>query len=110
MKLKKDADSPVNVEILCEGKSKAFGAHYRGEPHPAFKPNPPCMHCGADLGCQKCSGIKRELVCMECRDWGNEAGVAFHGRMLKTPQERADGSAFLKSALTKMVRTPDEIL
>lgn len=98
----KDRDSNEAGEIPCPGDSCAFGAKMRGEPHPAVKPHPDCMNCHAPLGCVRCSGITRELLCMKCRNWGHKDALKEHGRLLRTDDERRDGIAFLNSILSGM--------
>jgi hypothetical protein len=85
--------------LVCEGKSKAFGARFKDDPHPAYKPHPDCWHCHAPMGCVTCSGAIYELLCMNCRDWGNRAALEWHGRLMKTADERAEAVRFLNSCL-----------
>jgi hypothetical protein len=72
----------------CEGKSWAFGAKFRGEPHDCYQAHPPCMNCFADLGCRRCSGLIEELLCMKCHNWGHPAALEKHGKLGKTPTEK----------------------
>ena len=75
---------------VCAGKSRAWGAKFRDEEHIAYKPHLPCWHCGADLGCVRCSGPTYELMCKDCQDWGHQDALARHGALAKTPEERAE--------------------
>jgi hypothetical protein len=84
----------------CPGKSRAWGAKFHLEEHPAFAPHLPCWKCGADMGCARCSGPAHELLCMDCHDWSKEA-YDRHGRLLKTAEERAEAVAFLRSTIAK---------
>ena len=76
------ADGTIKAEV-CSGISKAWGAKFRGEEHIAFHRHLPCKNCGADLGCVRCSGPTRELLCRRCEDWGHPDALAEHGRLLK---------------------------
>jgi hypothetical protein len=46
----------------CGTRSWAFGAVLL-EPHHMRRKHPRCWCCGAELGCERCSGIERELLC-----------------------------------------------
>lgn len=78
---------------LCPGKSRAFGAKMWDEPHAitGYRHHR-CWSCGADLGCTRCSGLLREVLCMghgsdknEMKHgglgpvWGTIAALVFHG-------------------------------
>lgn len=62
----------------CDGNSAAFGAKYGGEiHHTGNKPlHPRCWHCHRPLGCIKCSGIRKELLCIE---HGRGDPAKYHG-------------------------------
>lgn len=47
----------------CDGKSRVFGAKYRGEVHHFPFGWGDCWKCGQTLGCQICTGIEQELLC-----------------------------------------------
>lgn len=71
-------DNEPPPPILCQGVSRAFNARYRGEPHaPTRNEFPQCWKCGANLGCDRCSGIEEELLCMNGS--GKRAGGGFYG-------------------------------
>jgi len=63
----------------CMGRSRAWHARWRNEPHEAYQPHPPCRRCGADMGCRRCSGPSYELLCTNCRDWAHAEALAQHG-------------------------------
>ncbi len=52
----------------CKGDSASFGAKLRGEDHHAARLHPRCWACGASLGCERCSGKRVELICVEHSD------------------------------------------
>jgi hypothetical protein len=82
----------------CVG-SRAWAARFHAEEHVAFKPHPPCWKCGANMGCVRCSGPTYELLCMNCKDWGHGDAYDHHGRLLKAPEERAEGVKMLRSII-----------
>jgi hypothetical protein len=86
----------------CEGKSQAWGAKFRNEPHNCYQPHPPCMRCYADMGCVRCSGRTDELLCRKCKDWAHPAAFEKHGRMLKTPEERRAALAILRGFTSRI--------
>jgi hypothetical protein len=85
--------------LMCEGRSHAFGAKWRGEAHEAYRPHPFCKNCGCDLGCQRCSGRTDELLCLNCSppDWGSVAALEKHGRLLHGA-DKLEALKFLNSA------------
>ena len=104
-----EIDSPDNI-AECACNSHAFGAKFRGVPHSTagnlrrlytkngkdywsldrnYTHHPGCMHCYADMGCFRCSGLTEELLCMKCRDWAHPDALEKHGRLLKTAEEKA---------------------
>jgi hypothetical protein len=99
--------------LMCEGRSKAFGAKWKGEAHEAYKPHPFCKNCGCDLGCERCSGLRDELLCLNCSppNWGSPQALAKHGRLL-TGQDKRDAVNFLNKVAaqigTKMVGSPSK--
>jgi hypothetical protein len=63
--MSKFTEEKVDEANLCPGKSRAFGAKMWDEPHPIGRyRHKRCWSCGADLGCTRCSGLLRELLCM----------------------------------------------
>ena len=101
-------DEPSTI-VECPGESRAFGAKFKGNPHPTagnlrrlymkngkdywsldryYTFHPPCMHCYADMGCFRCSGLTEELLCMKCRDWAHPDALEKHGKLAKTPTEK----------------------
>ena len=98
----------------CLGESRAWGARWRGEEHIGWPRkvrnqdapegivyilHPACWKCGADMGCPRCSGPTSELLCNNCKDWGHPDALESHGRLLKTPAERAEAIKFLRSTV-----------
>lgn len=61
------AEVEVTPVYHCPGHSQAFGAKYKGEPHHHTSLHGHCPSCNADLGCFKCSGPYRDLLCMNCK-------------------------------------------
>lgn len=72
--MKRNIETEGPEQILCPGRSRAFGAKMWGEPHPVGKyRHHCCWSCGADLGCTTCSGLLREVLCMgHGADYRNE--------------------------------------
>jgi len=104
--VKTAADYFNNDAPSCAGKSRAWGSRYRGEEHPAYRQHPVCKNCHADLGCVRCSGPTYELLCMGCKDWGHEDALNEHGRLLNTPEERAEALNFLRSLIAGVKNVP----
>jgi hypothetical protein len=80
-------DTVESTAEQCPGHSWSWMAKYKNEPHSAtnrfgrFARFASCWACGADLGCERCSGEPAELLCM--KDSGRQAGGTFfgHGRI-----------------------------
>ena len=91
-------------QAICPGESAAFGAKFKGEKHPTagnlrrlfmkhgkdywtldrnYTFHPPCMRCGTDMGCFRCSGLTEELLCMKCKDWAHPDALEKHGPMIR---------------------------
>ena len=87
----------------CNGQSKAFNAKLQGMPHHYTNLHPRCMVCGTDLGCPRCSGPLRELLCLargpNKPHWGSREALNEHGRLLESPEERREALNFLRSAV-----------
>lgn len=88
-------------EEICPGRSRAFGAHRRGDPHPARHRHLPCRTCGADMGCRLCSGPENELLCLNCKDWAHDLGLLQHGHVLRGA-EREEGMKLLRSVVASI--------
>src|SRR6185437_7516615 len=114
---KENGEEPGDA-TYCEGRSRAWGAKWAGEKHlgwplrvrnqhgpdgTTYILHPPCWKCGADMGCIRCSGPTTNLLCNDCKDWGHPDALESHGRLLKTPEERAEAIGFLRSATEKVV-------
>ena len=76
-KVKDDTAESIGAE-QCPGLSHGWSPRFRGEPHTAVERYEGCWHCGADLGCRRCSGQRDELLCMNAS--GKKGGKFFgHG-------------------------------
>ena len=69
----------------CPGRSNAVSGRLRDEPHHDALRHARCWHCGADLGCRRCSGIESELLC-RCGAAGTLAAFVAHGPVLNAPR------------------------
>ncbi len=42
-----------------------------------------CQTCRIYVGCNRCTQIPQEIVCLRCHDWALPAGEQEHGRMMR---------------------------
>lgn len=75
----------------CPGQSHAFRAKYKREAHHYVSLHGNCPTCGADLGCARCSGVYRDLLCMAC-------GTFIDG---SKPVPREEGAKQLRAILRR---------
>ena len=98
----KDTDEGVQGE-QCPGHSHSWAAKFKNESHSAnnrhgkFSRYAPCWSCGADLGCERCSGSPDELLCM--KGSGRVAGGHFFGHGRVGGPVWATRAAFVKHGL-----------
>ena len=93
---------------LCEGKSMAWGARYRDEPHGCYQPHPPCMRCYSDMGCFRCSGRTDELLCRKCSDWAHPAALEKHGPIHISPEQKIQALKIIRNLIAKIDKKPLE--
>lgn len=85
--------------VHCNGRSAVWGARSDlvNVEHHYTRLHPPCKNCRAPMGCPRCSGPTYELLCVGCR--AHPDALEKHGRLLKTPEERAEGLRRLRAII-----------
>jgi hypothetical protein len=110
-----NGDWPIGTKVFhCKGISHAFSAKLKGQyHHSAVRLHNPCMVCGADLGCPRCSGPTYELLCVArvpfgapnpnpAAHWGHEAALRKHGRLLISLEDRRKAATYLHDLAAKI--------
>jgi len=77
---------PIGQAVVhCDGRSAAFTrVQWKNRIHHGHRENPPCWHCGAPLGCDKCTGPITETLCTHCVAWATREAFLAHGPILDT--------------------------
>ena len=60
-----------------------------------------CRRCNSYMGCNRCTQIPQEIVCLKCNDWALPDVEREHGKMM-----RREGS---RGAISRLVQKTEEI-